>query len=1519
MVVVVLLSALFQFHLRGAALTDANTLLMPRPGDHQLRVVSPNTLELFLVTAKEPDPAPLTSWNFLDASGNGSLPAASSFNVSANGQAIAVTNVGFKRRVLYAPLRTRDLRIANQLYLQLGVPIPAGAVVSVQNPGGALWSASVNFVATNDSLRFGPALHVNQAGYVAGMPKKAMAGFYLGSLGEMAIPTNSGFQIVHASSGATVFSGALTRRPDIGYTYLPKPYQSVYEADFSAFNTPGEYKLLVPGLGTSFAFHLDEGMAATYARTYALGLYHQRCGTDNVMPYTRFTHGVCHTNLVMIPASPGPEQSFVNFIVNQESAGAASNPRHTAPRLTNVNASLYPYVNTAPFDARGGHHDAGDYSKYTTSVALLIHYLTLAADALPGVKDLDNLGLPESGDGISDILQEAKWEADYLAKLQDADGGFYFIVYPRARQYELDVLPDRGDSQLVLPKNTSATASAVAALAEIASSPTFKAAYPDAANQYLAKAVLGWQFLQNAIAQHGRDGAYQMVTFSSDVFMHDDELAWAAAALYVATGEPAYDNALRSQVPNPNDQSLRRWSWWSMFGGYGCAFRDYAFAVRSGRLAAGQLDAGYLAKCESEIRRAATNVVRWSDQNAYGTSFIEESKSSRLAGWYFSGEWTFDAAAAYALEPRAQYLDVILKNYNYEMGCNPVNVTYLTGLGWKRQREIVHQYTLNDSHVLPLNGIPLGNIQASYDYLQLYKSELGNLSYPSDSAYSGTYAYYDRWADTFNVSTEFVVSQIAKTLPAAAMLMAMTPEKNAPSEFATGQIIGLPAQIPVDGVVTGALVAAGLDLGKARVTWEALDQEPFLGHTFRFTPGNIGTNWVEAEALLPDGTRVLARTNFFAVPAGELPRTAPTHPEMVALYPLAGNFADATGRRPNLVPAGGANLDPVALRVNGLGDRVTVSIPSSALYTPGKTRAIAVEARFFITGYKAYTVGSATLLSLVKSWDNQMLVQQDKWKHYPDVKANGQLALDGSMLTNALTLRQWHLLSLTLDENNFVVRVDGTEVGRKPAGTLANWGGNGQVSLQLGEFDGWISEVILWNLTNANSVTPPPATNPPPANSNPPAMMSLPANEEGFYRFRAQSKPGVAYALRASTDLKQWSAIYTNFLGGLIEYVDTRSKEFPRRFYRLDPLGPSQPVASALPPASDQAFRLHIAGLPGVGYVVQASTNLVDWEDLQFNPAGGVLDLIDTDAQNFPARFYRAKPLLLAPSFAVSTATATDRFRVRVEGLSVPYVVQGTTDFLNWTDVYTSFYGLPVELGMETLYGAPSSWYRVQPLKVQPTLSTEVDFWSGVTRLYVDGAYGIPYIVQARTERTNWFALYENSYGGPIIFDDWDGLLDLPRTYRVVVPDFAPVITVLPAQWDGLCHVQSQTLGWQPYTILGSSDLINWTSLGTNSWGGWADFPDPDSASDPLRFYRVQLLPAQPELSWPSWQPVVQYHLDGLPGVPYVIETSTDLLNWSSVGTNSAGGPLEYVEYPEPGVPHYFRLSYQLQEIRGDQ
>jgi hypothetical protein len=844
-------------------ISDENPLAMPPVGAHQLRVLSPDLLELTLITTKKRDPAKITIWNFADLNGKAHLPGENEFSVQVDGKNDAIKSVGFKRRVLYAPLKERDLRIGNYLYLQLASPISDGQSVTVLNPNKKLWPEETHFSAKADPMRWSPAIHVNQVGYLPELPKKAMVGLYLGSLGELDSGRATDFKIVDAASGKEAFTGKLVPRRDVGFPI--ECYKNVLEADFSAFKTPGEYRLQVPGLGASFPFFIDDGIAAAFARTYALGIYEQRCGMANEMPFTRFTHDPCHT----APAEVPTMADKFNF-VNQTLAGYASpdnkNPDQTAPPLKNVAASLYPFVNKGPVDVRGGHHDAGDYSKYTANSAWFIHYLVFAADNFPGAADLDNLGLPESGDGKSDLLQEAKWEADFLAKMQDGDGGFYFLVYPREREYENDVLPDHGDPQIVYPKTTAATAAAVAALAQCASSPKFKQQFPDAAAKYLEKAKSGWAFLERAIAKYGKNGAYQKITHYGDDSMHNDELAWAACEMFLATGDKKFDDKVVEWL-KPSDPANRFWGWWRLYGCWGNAMRDYAFAARSGRIKREQLNATLLADCENEITAAADDQLHRSKESAYATSFPSETKSTLTAGWYFSGDAAFELAVACQLDfpqttdPRPNYVEAILGNLNYEGGCNPVNVTYLTGLGWNRQREIVDQYAQNDRHVLPPSGIPIGNIQGGFGWLQLYGKELGALSFPADSDDKAPYPIYDRWGDSFNLSQEFVIANQARSLAYLSWMMGRSPLRTQPWKPIAGQITQVSERAPAGEQVSVSVSAPGIDLSRARIVWEARDQEPVFGKTF--TPAHRG-QWLEAEAQLPDGRRIFAVTNFVA-------------------------------------------------------------------------------------------------------------------------------------------------------------------------------------------------------------------------------------------------------------------------------------------------------------------------------------------------------------------------------------------------------------------------------------------------------------------------------------------------------------------------------------------------------------------------------------------------------------------------------------------------------------------------------
>ncbi|HLM72997.1 MAG TPA: glycoside hydrolase family 9 protein, partial [Polyangiaceae bacterium] len=509
---------------------------------------------------------------------------------------------------------------------------------------------------------------------------------------------------------------------------------------------------------------------------------------------------------------------------------------------------LYPYVRAGSVDVSGGHHDAGDYGKYTINSAAFIHALIFAADAFEGSASLDNLGLPESGDGLSDLLQIAKWEADFLIKMQDSDGGFYFLVQPRDRAYEGNALPERGDPQVVFPKNTSATAAAVAALAQAASSPLIKKAFPRDADHYLKSARAGYRFLSAALSARDADGAYQKITHYGDSFLHDDEIAWARTELYLATGDETIHRDLLASF-DPGSAATRRWSWERLPDGYGAAVRSYAFAQKTGRTPL--LNRAHLAKCEAEIRAAAADLIAYAAGSAYGTSFPFASKRHRTAGWYFPLSAAFDLAVARALDTNAspEILAAMISNINFEAGSNPNNIVFLTGLGLRRQREVVHQYAANDRRAMPPSGVPIGSIQAGPPYLEPYKRELGEVSFPSDGA-DNAFPIYDRWGDLWNVKTEHVAAVQARALAALSALMAKTSLKEQPYR-------SIPASIEVESPGVGLRLAApGPDLGAARIVWESGEREPSFGPALGFQGSQ--EQWIEAEAEWPDGRRAFA-------------------------------------------------------------------------------------------------------------------------------------------------------------------------------------------------------------------------------------------------------------------------------------------------------------------------------------------------------------------------------------------------------------------------------------------------------------------------------------------------------------------------------------------------------------------------------------------------------------------------------------------------------------------------------------
>jgi Bacterial Ig domain len=152
----------------------------------------------------------------------------------------------------------------------------------------------------------------------------------------------------------------------------------------------------------------------------------------------------------------------------------------------------------------------------------------------------------------------------------------------------------------------------------------------------------------------------------------------------------------------------------------------------------------------------------------------------------------------------------------------------------------------------------------------------------------------------------------------------------------------------------------------------------------------------------------------------------------------------------------------------------SVSLPTADVYDPTRSQSIVFEAMVYVKAYKAYGISDVPLLSLYSGWNASLEMRELMWATGPMMDGGTQTLLDSQTQGQFLTPFQWHRVRMSIDPNNYIVSIDDNEVARYATGEFSNWGNSDTVALTLGNFDGWIDEVLLKNVEGPAAQNSPP-------------------------------------------------------------------------------------------------------------------------------------------------------------------------------------------------------------------------------------------------------------------------------------------------------------------------------------------------------------------------------------------------------------------------------------------------------------
>ncbi len=216
-----------------------------------------------------------------------------------------------------------------------------------------------------------PNILINQLGYITDSTKTAIF------CGEE-VPRI--FHVVRPDTGEIIYTGYLEDKE-----YHEEIGEYISYGDFSEVTAPGTYYLEAPVLGRSYSFTVGDDLYDQVFREACRQYYYNRCGMTLTDEYAgEKAHNACHTGKAVLREN-----------------------------------------NSISLDVSGGWHQDEMGSKDVVMAAKNIGVMLLSYELYEEAFS-DSMGIPESGNGVPDILDEVKYEIEWLLKMQDqATGAVY--------------------------------------------------------------------------------------------------------------------------------------------------------------------------------------------------------------------------------------------------------------------------------------------------------------------------------------------------------------------------------------------------------------------------------------------------------------------------------------------------------------------------------------------------------------------------------------------------------------------------------------------------------------------------------------------------------------------------------------------------------------------------------------------------------------------------------------------------------------------------------------------------------------------------------------------------------------------------------------------------------------------------------------------------------------------------------------------------------------------------------------